>query len=172
MAPADDVGADVVPTAGEIADPFFGFRRHVDRRQLAGAEEAHELGGVPAIGLHALPGLARRQGGGDHGTVHAERRELTIEIVAGHAGFITGPDRCFPKQPLEEATHLPRFVRDLTQLGLRGVGPQNSRHDDSLAVVECDVCNGHDRPPFACGSVPSRNNPRIRDRSGRSFHMV
>jgi hypothetical protein len=36
------------------------------------------------------------------------------------------------------------------------------------------VCNilVHDRPPFACGSVPHRNNPRLCDRSGRSFHIV
>ena len=65
MAPADDVGADVVATAGEVPHPFLGCGRYVDRRQLAGAEEPHELGGVTAIGLHALPGLARRQGGGD-----------------------------------------------------------------------------------------------------------
>src|SRR5207237_319767 len=64
----------------------------MDRRQRAGAEEAHELGGVTAIGLHTLPWLTRRQGGGDHGTVHAERRELPIEVVARHAGFITGAD--------------------------------------------------------------------------------
>src|SRR5262249_13161631 len=41
-------------------------------------------------------------------------------------------------------------------------GPQDADHDVMLAVIEPDKCSTllHDRPPFACGSVPSRDNPR------------
>jgi hypothetical protein len=53
-------------------------------------------------------------------------------------------------------------------------GPQHRDHQLPLAIIQRNV-NGivlHDRPPFACGSVPARNNPQLCNRSGRSFHMV
>src|SRR5213078_3811205 len=82
--------------------------------------------------------------------------DLAIEIVAGHPGFVARRHRPFARQPLEQATDLARVVRELAQLRLRVAGPQDPRDDLPLAVIERHVGSIllHDRPPFACGSVP------------------
>ena len=58
MAPADNIGPDIVTTAREIPEAFLIFRRDVNHRQFAGAEKSHELGRIAAIGLHTLAGSA------------------------------------------------------------------------------------------------------------------
>src|SRR2546426_7085136 len=120
------------------------------------------------------PRAARRQRGRDDRTGDAKRDELTVEIVAGDSGFVACRHRAFALKPLEEATDLSRIVRDLAELGLRVARSQDPHYDLPLAVIERDVGSIllHDRPPIACGSVPARNNPRLCDMAGRSFHIV
>jgi hypothetical protein len=103
----------------------------------------------------------------------AEPGELTVEIVAGYPGFVADGHRPFALQPLEQAANLPRIVRHLVELGLRVAGAQDPRDDLPLAVIKRHVGSIllHDRPPIACGSVPARNNPRLCDTAGRSFHI-
>src|SRR5262249_2685564 len=122
-----------------------------------------------------LPRPPRRQRRGDHLTGHAEPGDLPIEVIAGHARLIAGRDRTLSLEALEYATDQLGLVRNLPQLGLYRTGVKDSHDELPLAVIECDECSTltHDRPPFACGSVPSPEQPTLMcDRSGRSFHMV
>jgi hypothetical protein len=61
VAPPQHVPADVIPATQQIAHPFLGFIRYVNRRQLPRAEQAQELGRIAPIGLDALPRAAWRQ---------------------------------------------------------------------------------------------------------------
>src|SRR5215470_17997532 len=52
-------------------------------------------------------------------------------------------------------------LRDLPLLGLRGPGPQYRDHQLPLAIIDRNVSGIflHDRPPFACGTVPGLEQP-------------
>ena len=97
-----------------------------------------------------------------------------VEIVAGDPRFVARGDGPLAIEPFEQAPDLARVVHDLAKLGLCVARAQDSRDDLPLAVVERHVGSIllHDRPPIACGSVPARNNPRLCDTAGRSFHIV
>src|SRR5439155_539988 len=161
----------------EATEPAHGLA--IGRGGGHGLELLVELG-LPRQGLldreqGGLEGaLARRQRGRDDRTGDAKRDELTVEIVAGDSGFVACRHRALALKPLEEATDLSRIVRDLAELGLRVARSQDPHDDLPLAVIERDVGSIllHDRPPIACGSVPARNNPRLCDMAGRSFHIV
>ena len=62
---------------------------------------------------------------------------------------------------LREIANDPKLIRRLFER-LKREGP----------VEACYEAGVSDRPPIACGSVPCRNNPRLCDTAGRSFHMV
>src|SRR5205809_5966106 len=140
----------------------------------ASAEQSHELRGVPAVGLDPLPGASWGQRWRNDRAGDAEPGDLTVEIVAGHSRFVARRHRPFALEPLEQAADLACVVRDLAKLGLRVAGTQDPCDDLPLAVIERHVGSilVHDRPPFACGSVPARNNPRLCNRPVRSFHIV
>jgi hypothetical protein len=118
MPPAEDIAADVVAAADEIAHRLLGLGGDVHGGEFAGPEQSHQLRGVPRVSLDPLPRAARGQCRRNDVAGHTEPDDLAIEIVAGHPGF---------------------------------------------------VARGH--RPFA-GSVPTRNNPRLCNRSGRSFPIV
>ena len=88
MAPAEDIAPEVVAAADEIAQGFFAFVQDMDGGEFAGAKQAHQLGGIASVGLDPLPGPARSQRRRDHGAGDAQRRDLTVEIVARDPGFI------------------------------------------------------------------------------------
>ena len=52
--------------ATEIADCFVVDRRHVDARQITGAEQARQLDGVAPVGLDLVARLLGDQRGGHH----------------------------------------------------------------------------------------------------------
>ena len=57
--------AQVIKAADQVAQPLLLGRWWRDKAQLAGAVEAHELLGVAAVGLDAVPGAHRHQRGRD-----------------------------------------------------------------------------------------------------------
>jgi hypothetical protein len=174
MPPAEDIAAEVVAAADEITYSLLALIEDVDGGELASAEQSHELRGVASIGLDPLPGPSRGQRWRNDRTGDAERRDLTVEIVAGYPGFVARRHRPFALEPLEQAADQARVVRDFPQLRSRVARAQDSGDDLPLAVIKRHVGSilVHDRPPFACGSVPAWNNPRLCNRSGRSFHIV
>src|SRR5205809_660122 len=58
MPPAENIAADVVAAADEIAHGLLALVEDVDGGELASAEQSHELRGVPAVGLDPLPGAS------------------------------------------------------------------------------------------------------------------
>src|SRR5207247_5077866 len=88
MPPAHDVAAEIVATADEIAHGLLALVEDVDGGELAGAEQAHELRGVPAVGLDPLPGASWGQRWRNDRAGDAEPGDLTVEIVAGHSRFV------------------------------------------------------------------------------------
>ncbi len=173
--PAEEILLQVFSAAEEIPDGLLGLVGHPDGGELPGPEEADELGGVPAVGLDPLPGLAGGERRGHDLAGDAESGELAVEIVPRGPRFVAARHRPLPLQPGEEAPEVAGLIRELAQLRLRRLGPQDPQHDRVLAVIEGhgrDILF-HDRPPFACGSVPTPEQPTLLcDRSGRSFHMV
>ncbi len=175
MAPAEDVPPDVIPAPEQVAHRFLRFVRHVDRGQFARAEQPDQLGGVPPVRLDPLSGPPRSQRRRDYLAGDVERPDLPIQVIPRHPRLVARRHRALPLQPFEQAADVVRIVRQLPHLGLHRVRSQDPGDDLPLAVIERHVCSTllHDRPPFACGSVPLRNNPRLLcDTVGRSFHMV
>src|SRR5262252_10156157 len=174
MSPAHDIAPHGLATPHQVAGGFLRLVGHVDRGQLPRPKQADQFPGIAAIGLDALPGATRRQSWRDHLARYPARRDLAVEVVPRDARFVTGLDEPLALQSPKQTLDLRRVLRDLPRFGLRGPGVQNRDHELPLAIIERNV-NGiilHARPPFACGSVPARNNPRLCNRSGRSFHMV
>ena len=164
MAPANDVLANIVAAAQQVAHRFLRLVGHVDRGQLARAVEADELGRVAAIRLDPLPRAARGESRGDHVAVDPEGRELPVQVVAGYAGLVADADRPLARQTLDEPAEEPRFVGNLPQLRLALPRPQDPCRDRPLAIIEGHVGSIllHDRPPFACGSVlPPRGTTHV-----------
>ena len=164
MAPPQDVAAHVLPAPRQIANRFLGLVGHMDRGQLAGAKEPDQLGGIATVGLDPLPWPPRRQRRGDHLTGRATGGDLSVEIVPRDAGFVAGRDgalaRQSPKQPLDQM----RLLGHLALLRLSLPRAQDRHHELPLAVIEPHVGRSillHDRPPFACGSVPCREQPTL-----------
>jgi hypothetical protein len=173
--PAEEILLEVLPAAEQVPHRLLRFIGHPDRGQLPRPEEADQLRRIPAVGLDPLPRLAGGERRGHDLAGDAEGRELAVEVVPCGARLVAGSHRPLPLQPGEEAPEVLGLVRDLAQLGLRRLRPQGPRHDRVLAVIEGHVRDIllHARPPFACGSVPSPEQPTLLcDRSGRSFHIV
>jgi hypothetical protein len=108
---------------------------------------------VPSSMLSVLmrwPGAARRQRRSDDLAGHAECHDLSVKVVSGDPRFVAGDDRPLAREPLEQAPDVVRVIRQLSQLPMSVVGPE----DPGL---------------WLCSS---RNNPRQCDRSGRFFHIV
>jgi hypothetical protein len=177
MSPAQDIPLTILAASHEIPHRFLRFVGHVNRRQFSGAKQPDELDGVPAIGLDPLARPARCQRGGDDLALHLTRRDLPVEVIPRDPRFVARPDRPLPRQPLEQSPNQVRLLGHLPQLRLRHARPQDADHDFPLAVIERHVCwctLMHDRSLLSPVALfRPRNNPRsLRDRFGRSFHIV
>jgi hypothetical protein len=174
MPPAEDITTDVVATTDQIAPRLLDLVGHVDGGELARAIEVDERGRVAPVRLDPPPRAPRRQGRRDHVARYPERAELAVQVIPRSAGFVARGHRPLVLEPCDQAADVLRVIRNLPQLRCGIGGPQDPGDDLPLAVVQRHVGSIllHDRPPFACGSVPARNNPRLCNRSGRSFHIV
>ena len=152
----------------------LGFpRRQAQHVALHDAGCADERGGDPLdLGQHlGLEGIAvlRRDADGDH---VSRPEHLLDEVRRQHVGMLLRQHRVRVDDDLQ--------VPDLHQE--RHGGEQGEADDDEPAPDDPLYVGPHhgllavaghvsstllqDRPPFACGAVPRRNSPRLRDRSG------
>ena len=88
MARAEQIGADVLATAQQVAGGFFLLGGNVNGRQRAGAVEHRELAGVAAIGFDPVARAPRNQRRGDHVTGNPVRRERPLQLEAARARFV------------------------------------------------------------------------------------
>ena len=98
MSGAQEIGADVLPTAEQVAGRFFLLGRNVNGRERAGAVEHRELTGIAAVRFDAI---ARR--GAESGRARSRRRESAVrrqralQLEAAGPGLVaavTAPWRC------------------------------------------------------------------------------
>ena len=83
--------------------PFVGYP---DRGQLSGPQQASQLHGVAAVGLHPVACLARDQRWRDDGALMSEADHLPVQTVARRAGFITDMQLAVPgRQPRQQLPH-------------------------------------------------------------------
>ena len=156
MAPAHDIAPHGLATPHQVACGFLRLVGHVDRGQLPRPKQADQFPGIAAIGLDALPGPTRRQGRRDHLARDPARRDLAIEVVPRDARLVARLHCTFAPESPKQSLNVLRVFRDLLLFGLRSPGLQHRDHELPLAIIERNV-DGillHDRPPFACGSVP------------------
>ena len=62
----EQIGADVFPTAEEVAGGFFLRGRDVNRRQRAGPIQRRQVRGIPTVGVDPIAGATRDERWRDH----------------------------------------------------------------------------------------------------------
>ena len=117
VARAEQVGADVLAAAQQVADRFLLVGRHMDRRQRAGPIEDRELARVAPIGRDAVARSTRDERRGNDLTGEARGGQRPLQLEATRAGLIAAPDA-----PLSRAT---RFTKR-TIVGLSDVSECNA----------------------------------------------
>jgi hypothetical protein len=78
----------------EVANRFVFHRGDIDRGKSTRARQAGPWHGVPAVGVAAVAGLLREQGGGDDPAVIAFLGEIPGESGATRAGFVDEDEVC------------------------------------------------------------------------------
>ena len=139
-------GADLLALAGavsdrrlasahEIAHRFMGLVRCPDLGQLAGPEQAYQLHGVAAVGLHPLAGPARDQGRCDDGAVVSEPLDQTLQPVARRPGLVAeAKPRARPLKLVHETTDGSRIRGDLAEIPDLTIASA-FRHRNGVAVL-------------------------------------
>ena len=125
MATPLQVLARVIARPGQIAHGLVGRRRRLHDRQQSRAPELGQFAGIAPIRLHALAGLPRHQGGGDHVARDPVRHHLPLQRVPARAGFVEhlhGPRRV----ALQLAHHAPHRPGSLASCHVTGVGAARS----------------------------------------------
>jgi len=156
MAPAQELLLDICPAPEEIARRLAGLVRDGDRREVPRPEAPHQLPDIAPVGLDPIAGFPGGEGWGHHLARHAPCRALAIEVIARGTSLVANSDVAFALEPVEVAPKVARLVGNRVDLRLSTAGPQDSDHQGAFAVVNGhkDAILFHDRPPFACGSVP------------------
>ena len=156
VAPAEELLLDILPAPEEIAPGLARLVRDGDRREIARSEEPHQLADIAAVGLDPIAGFPGCERGGHHLAQHAKGRALAVQLIAGRAGLVADPDVAFAPQALEVAPEVARLIGNRVDLRLLTAGPENANPAGAFAIVNGhkDAILFHDRPPFACGSVP------------------
>ena len=160
MSRAQDVLALVLTGPQQVTHGLLGRRRHSDRGELPGAEQARELAGVTTVGLDAVTRSSRGERGRDDGGVHAEGGQLAVQVIAGGPGLVAGSYL----RGLGPAAHEPSDI--LVGVGdsfliEMAIGAEQGHADAGLADVEADVGRGRmlehgRRPPYVAPSASPR----------------
>src|SRR3954471_4446127 len=156
-----------LPRPHQFADRLMARIRHPDGGQLAGPVEPGQGQGIPAVGLHALAGALRDQGGCDDGTLMPERRDLALQAIAGRTRLVAEQHFAVSAGQLaDEAPHRLWGVVDLAQeadLALTALLGQGDR-DLQLGGIQTDKHSAYPRHGSSlvreARRRPIRNNPR------------
>ena len=124
MPTAHQIHPDRVTRADQVTQRLLLIAGNPDRVQLARQQQPHQMLGVAAIGLHAIPArprdLARRR---DH-TLHATLDQLARQPIPGWAGLIRHPHR--PRQTRAEPGRPRGLAVHRERLQLPGLGVQTA----------------------------------------------
>lgn len=177
MAGPQDVLAEVLARADEVADRLLLRRRDADAGELAGAQQPGELAGVATVGLHPDPGADRDESGRDDAAVDAERGKGPLQAVPGGSRLVADPHRPRILPAPHEPAHRLRGIRDLILVGELGPGSQERDADALLVDVEADERDRRDTgehgrcPPYVAISARQRGqSTRLRRRRPLHTH--
>ena len=171
------VGHGVVAGPAQVPHGLLGHGGDPDGGELAGTVQPRQAPGVAAVGLDALTGRLRDEGWGDDLAAHPDRGEEPVQLVAGWARLVAGPEPSGVAEPGDEAAHRCLVVEDPLDVGGVGSGMQEGHRDGVLVDVKSEVdvtCRArdtcHGRLLSVCGSVRSswwmthalmRNGPAV-----------
>jgi hypothetical protein len=110
--------------------------------ELAGPVQPGQSPGITTVGLDPVARSLRNERRCHDVTTHSHGAEQTLEVVAGGARFVAGPDTLRLPQPFDEATNRVAVVEDLVDFRGVPVGRQD-RHSNR---VLCDVHPQMDEP--------------------------
>jgi hypothetical protein len=137
---AGQVLSHVLAGAKEIPYGLLVRRRHVDRRELAGSIQPHQLHSIAAVSLDPLSGLSWNQTRGNDYALDAHRFELALDFEAARARLVAAA-----KVP-RLGEHLPerlldrfRLVGDLLNEWDVTAGSQFGYGDRVLVDVQTNV---------------------------------
>jgi hypothetical protein len=165
VAGADQVTAQVLAAANEVAEALLLDARHPAERELAGGEQAGEADRVTAVGLHPIVRLARDQTGSDDAEVEPAFGRGTGEREPGRTRF---PDRRRPRAEAgEEVDDRERRAPDSLRPQLAGRGLEHGRvcvsvaptSRPTIAIVVCTLGTSHDRGSRPRPVLRTRVNP-------------
>jgi hypothetical protein len=106
----EDLPLERLSAPDDVTNPLLRFARDADRRELAGAVEPRQLGGVIPIvfALHAGP--LRNERWGDDVARIAPLLHRAVQNVAGAAGLIAGVELTVRRCALEPALEFERSL--------------------------------------------------------------
>src|SRR5688572_9527775 len=103
MPGAEEIGADILAAAQQIARGFFLIARNVNRGERAGAVEDGELARIATVRFHAVAWTTRNQAGRDDVARNVPRGQRTLQFEPTRTGFVAAVDRALTPQALDEA---------------------------------------------------------------------
>jgi hypothetical protein len=102
MASAEEVGADILATAEQIADRFFLFGGNVNRSQGAGPDEHGQVPRIASIGCDPIARPARNQRRRDDLARHLVRRQKPLQLEAARPRFVAALHRPAPTHAIDK----------------------------------------------------------------------
>ena len=93
MPGAEQVGADVLATAQQIARGFFLLGGNVNGGERPGPVEDRQVAGVTTIRFDSIPRAAGDQGRRDHVAGNAPGREGALQLEAARPRFVAADHR-------------------------------------------------------------------------------
>ncbi len=175
VAGAQDVLAEVLAQAQQVAHRLVLSIGHAHRGEFAGAQQATELARVAAISLHAIAGSHRDQRGSDHLTGHAKPRQAALKLVPVRAGLVAAADQLRSTPAADQRPHGFGGVGDMLLIDgfLPGTEHRdlNARGGDIESDEGVRSTLGHGRRTSICGSLraPARSTHEVMER--RPLHL-
>jgi hypothetical protein len=150
VASAQQIGANVLATAQQIAGGFFLLGGNVNRGQRARAIEHGELPGIATISLDAIARTPGNERGRDDVTPDVVRRQRTLQLEATRARFVTAADGSLAAEAFDEPEDR-RTIGCQRMQRRRALARQQHGGDcRGRVLIECNDGSRlrHDRPPL------------------------
>ena len=135
---AHQVDPDRFAGADQVAQRLLLGPRHPDRVKLPRQQQPHQMLGVTAIGLHAIPGTDGHQRRRDDVARDADSRQQPQQVKPAGPRLIAGREALRASQAVDEPADRPLGCLDPMNLWLAARWRQRRRDDRELMHVERD----------------------------------
>jgi hypothetical protein len=105
---AEEIDANIFSAPKQVARGFFLLGGNVNRGERAGAKQNGQVVRIAAIGLDAIAGAPRNQGGGDDIAWDRVRGEGALQVEATGTGLVATMDGAMATETFDELQHGPR----------------------------------------------------------------